>query len=92
MSWAVKFNRKSNNDFEALTKAQKLEILALIEELQEDGPAIAGAIQLRSNQNTWAVRFDNARYRMIYEVSKAKRQIILSRMQPRGVVYKGLRG
>ena len=92
MSWTVNYHRAALEDFDKLAKAQKAEVLALVEELEEEGPAIHGAIELRSNPDNWRVRFDDGKSRMVYRVSKGKRRIIINRLKPRGVVYKGLRG
>lgn len=59
---------------------------------KREGPEIHGALELRDNPNGWAVRFDNGKYRMLYRVSKGKSRITIFRMQPRDIVYKGLRG
>ena len=53
MSWTVNYHRAALEDFDKLAKAQKAEVLALVEELEEEGPAIHGAIELRSNPDNW---------------------------------------
>ena len=45
----------------------------MIEEMTEEGPELLSAIEIRANPDTWRLRFHD-RYRMIYQVSKDRKQ------------------
>jgi mRNA-degrading endonuclease RelE of RelBE toxin-antitoxin system len=62
----------------------------LFEELIEEGPAIAGATELRSNPDIWRVRFQGS-YRMVYQVFEGQRLIRVLRIRPRSIAYKGMK-
>jgi mRNA-degrading endonuclease RelE of RelBE toxin-antitoxin system len=90
--WQVGFTDDAWSQYRVLPDHVRKEAIEILWELREDGPEIFGAIQLRSNRDTWRVRFDNGRYRMVYEASHRKKRIFVSRMGLRKTVYKGLRG
>jgi mRNA-degrading endonuclease RelE of RelBE toxin-antitoxin system len=62
----------------------------MFEELIEEGQAIAGATELRSNPDIWRVRFHDG-YRMVYEVFSGQRLIRVLRLRPRSIAYKGMK-
>jgi mRNA-degrading endonuclease RelE of RelBE toxin-antitoxin system len=69
--WTVELNRRASKDFRELDFNGKESAQA---ELEEEGPTVHGAIEMRANPNTWRVRFNNERYRMIYRVSRRKKE------------------
>ncbi|MCE0499497.1 MAG: hypothetical protein LV481_16270 [Methylacidiphilales bacterium] len=54
-------------------------------ELEEEGPALHGAIEMRANPDTCRVRFNNERYRMIDRVSRGRKEILVTRIRPRRI-------
>jgi mRNA-degrading endonuclease RelE of RelBE toxin-antitoxin system len=89
--WTVELNRRASKDFRELDFNGKESARDMMAELEEEGPAIHGAIEMRANPDTWRVRFNNERYRMIYRVSRGRKEILVTRMRPRRIAYKGMR-
>ena len=90
--WQVEFTDEVWPAYRALTDHLRREVIEILWELREDGPEIFGAIQLRSNRDTWRVRFGSGRYRMLYQASRRKKRIGVSRLGLRKNAYAGLRG
>lgn len=90
-SWTVEVKEQAYKDFRKLEDGAREAVLDLIEELETEGPAVYGAIEMRANPDTWRVRFYNERYRMVYQVSRTRKRIRIIRMRLRGVVYKGMK-
>jgi mRNA-degrading endonuclease RelE of RelBE toxin-antitoxin system len=90
--WQVGFADDALTQYQALPGHVRKEVVEILWELREDGPEIFGAIQLRSNRDTWRVRFGSGRYRMLYEASHRKKRIFISRLELRKNAYNGLRG
>jgi mRNA-degrading endonuclease RelE of RelBE toxin-antitoxin system len=64
----------------------------LLQDLTEGppDPETRTSIELRANPKVWRIRFhDN--YRMIYQVSKAEKRIIVTRIKARSEAYKGMK-
>jgi mRNA-degrading endonuclease RelE of RelBE toxin-antitoxin system len=64
--------------------------LDIVAELIESGPRIPLAIELHVNPGAWRVPFYD-RYRMICEVSRARREIFVTRIRNRSSAYRGMK-
>jgi mRNA-degrading endonuclease RelE of RelBE toxin-antitoxin system len=49
------------------------------------------AIELRHYPDTWRARIHHERFRILYQVSRTKRRIVVTRIRPRLVAYQGLK-
>jgi mRNA-degrading endonuclease RelE of RelBE toxin-antitoxin system len=90
-NWTVKKRKAADRELASLPRQLREEADSVLDELAEDGPAIFGAIEMRGNPNTWRVRFGGG-FRIVYRVFEKQRKILVTRIGPRGTVYKGLRG
>lgn len=90
MNWVVRKTRRAQKELEAISRELREEANEIMNELGEDGPAIFGAMQMRSNPNTWRVRFGG--FRVVYRAMERKREILVTRIGPRATVYRGLKG
>jgi mRNA-degrading endonuclease RelE of RelBE toxin-antitoxin system len=89
--WKVELSPSARAAFRRLDDAASRDAADLIQELREDGPALAHAIQLRGNPNTWRVRFHHDRYRMIYQFSRSRKHILVTRIRLRANAYEGMK-
>jgi mRNA-degrading endonuclease RelE of RelBE toxin-antitoxin system len=46
---------------------------------------------MRGYPDTWKIRFHHDDYRMIYQVSRRQKRIIVKRMRPRPIAYDGMK-
>jgi hypothetical protein len=53
--------------------------------------ALVEAIRMRGYVETWRVRFHHDAYRMVYQVSRTRRHIVVTRMRPRPIAYEGMK-
>ena len=89
--WTIEKTTEAERQFNDLSRTLKQSANDIMDELAENGPAIFGAIEMRNNPNSWRVRFARG-FRMVYRVFEKQRKILITRIGPRGTVYKGLRG
>jgi mRNA-degrading endonuclease RelE of RelBE toxin-antitoxin system len=89
--WTVELRPSAKKEFRQLDEGPKQAASELILDLEEDGPAHVPAIQLRNQPAVWRARFHHDRYRMIYQVAKAQRRIIVKRIRLRPVAYEGMK-
>jgi mRNA-degrading endonuclease RelE of RelBE toxin-antitoxin system len=61
-----------------------------MEDLRED-PSVVPAIELRRNPGTWRARFHHDRFRIVYQILKAQKLIIVRRIRPRPTAYIGMK-
>ena len=57
--WTVELNRRAGKDFRELDFNGKESARDIMAELEEEGPAIHGAIEMRANPNTWQICLNN---------------------------------
>jgi mRNA-degrading endonuclease RelE of RelBE toxin-antitoxin system len=69
--WALKLKPSARRELRQLEGGPRQRAVDFFEELIAEGPAIAGAIELRSNPDIWRVRFHEA-YRMVYQVFEGR--------------------
>lgn len=75
--------------YRKLDEGPKRDAAELMQDLEEN-PDDVPAIQLRANPGVWRARFHRT-YRMIYQISKAEKRIIVMRIKPRETAYKGMK-
>jgi mRNA-degrading endonuclease RelE of RelBE toxin-antitoxin system len=89
--WTVEKTTEAETQFSDLSRTLKQSANDILDELGENGPAIFGAIEMSNNPNSWRVRLGGG-FRVVYRVFEKQRKILITRIGPRGTVYKGLRG
>ncbi len=88
--WTVKISPVASKAYKNLEEGPKRDAAELLSDLEED-PTQVRAIELRANPGTWRVRFHHDRYRMIYQISKARKCIFVIRIRPRPTAYLGMK-
>jgi addiction module RelE/StbE family toxin len=92
MSWSVRLNGDARRDLAELAREEDADVLedvfSMIAELYEDH-CPAGCIPLTNYPGYYRCRIAE-NYRMVYRVSEKQRRILITRIRPRGSVYKGL--
>lgn len=85
--WTVEKTTEAEKQFNDLSRTLKQSANDILDELAENGPTIFGAIEIRNNTNSWRVSFAQG-FRMVYRVFENQRKILVTRIGPRGTVYK----
>ena len=89
MSWTVRVPHSVQRELDELRDSVWREALAAIADLQED-PFPDGSIPLRGCTDLYRIKFYRDAYRIVYQVSRKQRRVILTRVRPRGTAYQGL--
>ena len=90
MKWEVEVRPRARRELRLLPEGPKREATEILEDLQDD-PLSVPAIQLKSHPpGTMRARFHDG-YRMVYQISKPERRVIVSRIRPRSIAYKGMK-
>jgi mRNA-degrading endonuclease RelE of RelBE toxin-antitoxin system len=87
--WTVALTRAARRDLHLLQGGPQQAATEILEDLAED-PELVPAIELRRNPNVWRIRFHN-NYRMIYQLSRAEKRIIVVRIKSRDKAYEGMK-
>jgi len=87
--WKVELTPTAQREFRQLDDGPQRSAAELIADLAED-PTLTPAIELRGKPDTWRARFHNDRYRMIYQVSRGRKHILVTRIRPRSTAYEGV--
>ena len=87
--WTVEILSSARKDLRQLDDGPQQDATALLEELAED-PMLAQPLEMRGKPNTWRVRF-HGDYRLIYQIAKAQKRIIVLRIRPRSTAYEGMK-
>jgi mRNA-degrading endonuclease RelE of RelBE toxin-antitoxin system len=90
-AWIVDLRPSARKDLRRLPSGPRQAALEVLDELREHGPGLVEAFQLRGYKDTWRVRFHHEDYRMIYEVSRSKRRIDVTKIRPRSIAYEGMK-
>lgn len=61
------------------------------QDLAED-PTLITAIEMRGSPGVRRARFHHDRYRMIYQISRGRKHILVTRIRPRPTAYEGMKG
>lgn len=89
-NWTLKLTAGARKNLRELDEGPKRDAAELLHELEED-PFSVPAIQLRSHApGTMRARFHGT-YRMVYQISKSEKRVIVLRIKPRGTVYRGMK-
>lgn len=77
---------------EEMSAGLKRELNSLLEELEDTG-GIEGAQPLKAYQwdTVFSARFNNGKWRVVYEVHRRSKFILVLSIGPRGQVYRGMR-
>ncbi len=57
----------------------------------KDDPDLVAAEKMDGYQNRWKARFHRGRYRIIFELAKSERRVIVITIGPRETVYRGMK-
>ena len=87
--WTIKILSEAQDDLDLLDDHVRLEAMRTILDLAED-PFPEDSILLERHTNLYRVRCCRERYRIVYRVSEKRRRIVVTRVRPRGIVYRGL--
>jgi mRNA-degrading endonuclease RelE of RelBE toxin-antitoxin system len=90
-AWTVELTAKARREYRLLDEGTKQAAVELLQDLAEEGPLMIPAIELRGNPDTWRVRFNGERYRMLYMVSRSRKRILVIRIRPRPTAYDGMK-
>ncbi len=88
--WRVELTKSAKRELRELEEGPRREAGELIQDLAVDPTNIPGAIELRANPNHWRIRFHH-NYRILYFIAKAQRRVIVRRIRPRPIAYKGIK-
>lgn len=77
---------------ELLTAVVRRELTSLLQELEETGE-IAGSRPMKAYrwETVFSVRFNAGRWRLVYEVHKRSKFILVLSIGPRGQAYQGMK-
>jgi len=89
MSWTVRIPRSVQRELDQLPDNVWKEAITAITELKED-PFPHGSISLRGYTDLYRIKFYRDEYRIVYQVSKKQRRVIITRVRSRSAVYEGL--
>jgi mRNA-degrading endonuclease RelE of RelBE toxin-antitoxin system len=88
--WTVDLRPAAKRDLKQLDEGPQRDAVELIQDLEED-PFSVTAIQLRSHPpGTMRARF-HSYYRMVFQISKAEKRVIVLRIRPRDTVYRDMK-
>jgi mRNA-degrading endonuclease RelE of RelBE toxin-antitoxin system len=88
--WKVDISKSAQRELRQLDDGPRQAAAELLEDLAED-PALADAIELRGKPDTWRARFHHDRYRMIYQISRGRKHIRVTRIRARPTAYEGMK-
>ena len=80
----------ADRDLRRLDDGPQRDAIELIDDLSED-PSLVSAIELRGHPGIWRVRFHHDRCRMIYQITKSQRRILVMRIRYRPTAYEGMK-
>ena len=88
--WEVELTPSAQREFRQLDDGPQQSAGELIADLAED-PALTPAVELRGKPDTWRARFHNDRYSVIYQISRSRKHILVTRIRPRPTAYEGMK-
>jgi mRNA-degrading endonuclease RelE of RelBE toxin-antitoxin system len=89
--WTVDLLPAAQKELARLENGPLQEAVSILEDMRENGPEFIPAIELRANPATWRARIHHDRFRMLYQVSRTKKRIVVIRIRPRPSAYEGLK-
>jgi mRNA-degrading endonuclease RelE of RelBE toxin-antitoxin system len=87
--WTVELLASARKDLHQLGDGPRQDAIALLDELAED-PMLVESVEMRGKANIWRVRF-HGDYRLIYQIAKAQKRVIVLRIRPRSTAYEGMK-
>jgi mRNA interferase RelE/StbE len=87
VEWRVKLTNQARRQLQHLPDRLQEEVREILEEMLED-PFPPGSIQLRGWNDHHRIRANG--YRVIYQVNRSRRTVLVSRILHRPVAYEGL--
>jgi mRNA-degrading endonuclease RelE of RelBE toxin-antitoxin system len=87
--WTVELLASARKDLHKLGDGPQQDAIALLDELAED-PMLVEPVEMRGKANTWRVRF-HGDYRLIYQIAKAQKRVIVLRIRPRSTAFEGMK-
>lgn len=89
--WQVEVTPSAQRELRQLLEdGPRQAALELIEDLAEE-PAMIPALELDANPGNWRVRFHHDRYRMISQISRSRKHILVTRIRPRPIAYESMK-
>jgi mRNA-degrading endonuclease RelE of RelBE toxin-antitoxin system len=89
--WTVDLLPRAQRELAKLEDGPLQDAIAILDEMRENGPEFIPSIELRANPNLWRARFHHERFRILYQVSRTKKRIVVIRIRPRPTAYHGLK-
>jgi mRNA-degrading endonuclease RelE of RelBE toxin-antitoxin system len=86
--WKVELRPAASRAYRQLAEDPRRDATGLLVDLAED-PALIPAIEPRANPGTWRARFHQDRYRVISQIAKIWKHILVTRIRPRPTAYEG---
>lgn len=87
--WTVELLESARRDLRLLGDGPQQDAIALLDELAED-PMLVQPIEMSGKANVWRVCF-HGDYRLIYQIAKAQKRVIVLRIRPRSTAYEGMK-
>jgi len=91
IGWTIELRKSAQRELRQLEDGPKRAAEELLQDLAE-GPTLVTAIEMRGNPGVWRARFHHERYRMIYQISRGRKHILVTRIRPRPTAYEGMKG
>jgi mRNA-degrading endonuclease RelE of RelBE toxin-antitoxin system len=88
--WTVEVDPAAGRELRRLDEGPKRDALELMEDLAED-PYAVSAHELEGYQNTWSARFCFDQYRMIFQIAKPSKRVLVTRIRSRSTAYEGMK-
>lgn len=88
--WMLEVRPAARRAFRRLDDGPKRDAAELLQDLAED-PTQVAASEMRHYQNTWKARFYHGQYRIVYQLAKSKKRVIVIRIGPRSTAYDGMK-
>jgi mRNA-degrading endonuclease RelE of RelBE toxin-antitoxin system len=80
--WKVELSNSARREFRRLDDGPRQAAAHLIGDLGED-PELVPALELRGKPNIWRAWFHNDRYRMIHQIARSEKPVIVKRIRIR---------
>ena len=87
MAWTVRLTRSAEREFTELPEKLLLEADEIIESLADD-PRPPDSILMTGFMNLHRIRLEG--YRIVYRVNEKRQTVLIDRIRPRPVAYRGL--
>jgi mRNA-degrading endonuclease RelE of RelBE toxin-antitoxin system len=75
--WTIELSPSAQREYRQLEEGPQKAASELIEDLAED-PDLVPAIELTANPGNWRARFHHDRYRMIYQISRTRKHVLIT--------------